>query len=196
MSFIRQNRIIITVLATTLLGVLWYVLIFQAQLRQKSLTKEQIAEIDLDQQNLRTRLAGLHSLLTEVQRYELKWRDVTENLVLPDSGHLIMRRIDGLARDYNLTVLTSRLNFDPMLTKVSNEQQLSRVERIELHLEARGRFFDIGDFISALKEEQMVAVIRNTTIYYQAAANPQVYLNLDLDLFVRREGVSGSDGKA
>lgn len=196
MSFIRQNRIIITVLATVLLGVLWYLLIFQSQLQEKSRTQNQIAEIDFNRQDMRTRLAGLPSLSTEVQRYQQQWHNVTENLVLPDSGHLIKARVEGTARSHNLAVLTSKLDFEPLLTKVSTEQQMSRVERIEMHLEARGRFFDIGGFVEALEKEQMVAVIRNATVYYQQAANPQVYLNLDLDLFVRREGVTGRDGKA
>jgi len=54
-----------------------------------------------------------------------------------------------------------------------------------LHLEARGRFFDIGDFIDALESKPLVAGVNRAHLTYQEATDPEIYLDLDLSVFIQ-----------
>jgi hypothetical protein len=58
------------------------------------------------------------------------------------------------------------------------------MEAVSLRFSGRGRYLEIGEFLAALDREAVVAGIDAVEIQYRAAADPEIYFDLSLRVYL------------
>jgi Tfp pilus assembly protein PilO len=179
-----SKRIYISVAISVALLTAWYLFGYHPQsAKMQSLNSEQESmHSRLDAAEARLKQAGeLQSKLSESSN---KWSQMRNALVGPDSVETMLKYLVGLAQRQNLTVLDLDISFDPLFWKLSNNQRSHAIDRINLDMSGRGRFFDIGDFVALLENDMIVADVVGINLTYQETANPYVYFDVNMEVFI------------
>lgn len=185
MKDILKHKTLVISLGILLVIGAWYVIVFrQLSQREIDLSDKYTAAVET-RNNLRQRLDMAPRIATQLKVAEHDWNSLTSELTVPDSAYKIRELVGKIAHDRDVSILRMDLDFAPLLNKVSQGENLSYVERVGLHLEARGRFFDVGDFIDALESKSLVAGVKRAHLTYQEAADPEIYLDLDMSVFIQ-----------
>lgn len=166
---------------------LWYLLYYEPQLRhdKELAVQAETVRARIDAVQTRLRLAG--AVTADLKRGRNTWVELSDNLVAPDQVDRLVSRLRNLAADYHLTVLNTKVDFDPLLDKVNRGDRIETVDIIGVQVEGRGRYFGIGDFIDSLDHQQVVAGVDDLELTYQSAADPEIYFQMSLSMFILPE---------
>jgi len=152
---------------------------------------DQMRGMKSEQESMQARLDAAESRLKQAGELQnslsqstSRWSEMRNTLVGPDSIETMLRYLGGLAKKKDLTVLNMDVSFDPLLNKLSNNQRSHAIDRINLDMSGRGRFFDIGDFVALLESDIVVANVSSIDLTYQQTANPEVYFDVNMEVFI------------
>lgn len=185
-----SRRIYISLASSFILLIGWYFVIFQPQSsRMLALKNEQEAICGrLTDSESRLKQAGL--IRATMEESSDKWDSLRCSLVGPDSVELLLGHLVQLAASKGLTVLNLDISFDPLLSKLENGEKTHIVDGIDIKVAGRGRFFDIGDYVALLEQDAIVADIGNIELVYQQTVDPEIYFDLQLEVFIVPGGES------
>ncbi|MCK4858605.1 MAG: hypothetical protein KAT58_11595 [candidate division Zixibacteria bacterium] len=187
MSGWKRYRVGAVAAISVALVLAWYLFLYQSQLNKESLLRAQQAAINEKVETARARLNKAASISTSFYEVAEKWQWLICDLVSPDSADKIINHVREVAESNSLTVLNMNINFDPLLVKVGTGREIYLIDKVKLNMEGRGRFFAIGDFLTALDEEAIIASIDKVDFTYQEAATPEIYFRLSMQAFILSE---------
>jgi Tfp pilus assembly protein PilO len=181
---VPSKRIYISVAISVVLLITWYFIAYRSQAAMMRALKSERESLQsrFDAAEARLKQAGdLQSTLAECNR---KWCEMRKTLVGPDSIETMLRHLVSLAQGRNLTVLDVDVSFDPLLRKLADNRKTNEIDRINLDMSGRGRFFNIGDFVVLLENDIVVANVNSLDLTYQQAADPEIYFDMNMEIFI------------
>jgi hypothetical protein len=183
-GILKHKALVISLVALIIAGG-WYVIIFRYLNHCEADLNDEFTEAVESRKSLKQRLEMAPRIMTQLRLAEHDWHSLTSELTVPDSAFKIRELVGKIAHERDVSILRMDLDFSPLLKKVSQGETMSFVEQIGLHVEARGRFIDVGNFIDALEVKSLVAGVKRARLTYQEATDPDIYLDLDMSVFIQ-----------
>jgi hypothetical protein len=177
-------RPLIPAVAAVLVILAWYLLFQRPHSGQAGSLGQQKAALIVQHKELQSQLEVARALAGDLHHAQSEWRQLTRGLVVPDSAEQLVEILQQVAADHDVTILQSGLTFDDLLQKVADGTAVNPIERVDLTITGRGRFFSICRFLSALDQQVIVAGVQDIDLTYRAAVDPEVYFDLNLQVFV------------
>jgi len=179
-----SKRIYISLAASLILLIGWYFTLYQPQSSRMRVLKS-------EQESIGSRISAAEAYLkqagvikTTMEKSSDKWDSLLCSLVGPDSIELILGHLMQLAASEGLTILNIDISFDPLLEKLDKGEESHIIDKIDIDVAGRGRFFDVGDFVALLEKDVVIADIDNVELVYQQTVDPEIYFDLQLEVFI------------
>jgi len=180
----QQYRLAIVVALAVALPLLWYFLLYGPQLQSGQEVEAELQSVQQEFTDVQARLALASKLAVEKEKAEKHWHTLTDCLYPADSAELLLQHLSKTAATYNIALLDKQLEFEPLLGKLGARTPLGQIESVPLTLTGRGRYVDIGEFVAGLDREIVVAGIDQLGLTYAAAADPEIYFEMSLRVYV------------
>ncbi|MFH1894047.1 MAG: hypothetical protein ABIK83_15345 [Candidatus Zixiibacteriota bacterium] len=179
-----SKRIYISLAASLILLIGWYFTFYQPQSSRMRLLKSEQESIGSRLSVAEAQLKQAGVIKTTMEESSDKWDSLRCSLVGPDSVELILGHLMQLAASEELTILNMDISFDPLLDKLDKGEESHHIDRIDVDIAGRGRFFDVGDFVALLEKDVIVADIDNIELVYQQTVDPEIYFDLQLEVLI------------
>ena len=174
-----------TILALAVaLPLLWFFLFYGPQRQHEQSLQTEFHSVEEQHRDVTERLQVASVLAAEKVEVEQHWHELTNCLYPADSAELLLQHLSSVATSHNLTVLERQLEFGPLLGKLGAKRSLGQIEAVSLKFSGRGRYLEIGEFLAALDREAVVAGIDAVEMQYRVAADPEVYFDLSLRVYL------------
>lgn len=179
-----SKRTYIMFAASVALVIGWYFAIYVPQSSKMRALKDDQELVHGKLTSAEARLKQVGAMQSTLEECSSKWDSLRCNLVSPDSIETMLGHLMQLAKSEKLTVLDVDISFDPLLRKLADNEKRQLVDRIKVDISGRGRFFAVGDFISSLEDDIVVADVNSIELVYQQAVDPEIYFDLSMDVFI------------
>jgi hypothetical protein len=180
----QQYRLGIILALAVALPLLWFFLLYGPQRQHELSLQAEFSSAEQQHRDVTERLQVASAVAAEKIEVEQRWHELTSCLYPADSAELLLQHLSSVAAGYNLAVLERQLEFGPLLGKLGARRSLGQMEAVSLRFSGRGRYLEIGEFLAALDREAVVAGIDAVEMQYRAAADPEIYFDLSLRVYL------------
>ncbi len=180
----QQYRLGVILAVAVALPLLWFFLLYGPQRQYEESLQAEFASVEQQHREVTGHLQVASALAAEKVEVEQHWQELTSCLYPADSAELLLRHLSNVAASYDLAVLERQLEFGPLLGKLGARHSLGQIEAVSLKFSGRGRYLAIAEFLEALDREAVVAGIDAVEMQYREAADPEIYFDLSLRVYL------------
>jgi len=182
---IKKHRLTLTVGLACALVAAWYLFIQEPYVQKASQLTASLNEINSRLNMFEQDLGTAEQIANRSRSLQQTWDGLTIRLVCPESADEILQQIREAATRHGITVLDIDLDLEPILKQLSEPAYNRPLSRVQVSLEGRGRYFNIGEFLHWLQSDITIAEIDEVQIHYRKVVDPEVYFSVAAEAFVK-----------
>ena len=179
-----EHRAVLIIAVAALLLPLWYFFVYQSQIDKETVLNAERDSMMQRIKSVKKNIGETGAVAVNLRKMEMQWGQLAGHLAAPDSADQILHHIRDVARGNKLTILDAQLDMGKLYGKTSDNHNIASINKIELKLEGRGRFFNIGNFLDSLENDVSVADLEKLKLVYQRPIDPEIYFSMSVDIFV------------
>lgn len=183
-ALMKKHRFVLTIALACALVAAWYLFIQKPYDNKALQLTTSLNEINSHLNMFEQDLGTAEQVANRSRSLQQTWDGLTIRLVSPESADEILQQIREAATRHGITVLDIDLDLGPILKQLSEPENDRPLSRVQVSLEGRGRYFNIGDFLCWLQCDITIAEIDEVRIHYRKAVDPEVYFSVATEVFV------------